>query len=294
MKKIYFTIIVLFLCNVRVYAHQEFWNGQGSVIVEDGILIYKAGQEIQLKPGFHAKEGSTLRAMIGNACPLTNQVCSYSSTPKEQNDTILKNMREKAVLTLLPDTMSLAQIISLRNTSIREVGDTIIVDSFIRVIEYHRPTYTDTTTGNFLFDYPVIYYTDSVELYSEQDSLYFEGDDLLLVSIPCFSKVILTDSVAYIIPSCAGNFIKSNNEAPSIRSIYPNPNSSYIDVALDNKGAQTKVMIYSLEGVKIIETMIGNLQNQVRMSTQALAAGTYIIIVQSEKGTTSKTFVIQR
>ncbi|MBN8575031.1 MAG: T9SS type A sorting domain-containing protein [Candidatus Kapabacteria bacterium] len=269
-------------------------DAQGSVIVEDGTLTYKAGQEIQLKPGFHAKEGSTFRAMIDNSCPLTNQVCSYSSTPKEQNDNILKNMREKTVLTLLPDTMSLTAIASLRNTSIRQVGDTIIVDSFLKVIEYHRPTYTDTTTGNYLFDYPVIYYTDSVELYSEQDSLYFEGDDSLLVSIPCFSKVILTDSVAYIIPYCTGISIKPNNEAPSIRAIYPNPNSSYIDVALDNKGAQTKVMIYSPEGIKLSETMVGNLQNQVRMSTQSLAAGTYVIIVQSEKGTTSKTFVIQR
>jgi hypothetical protein len=270
-------------------------DAQGSVIVEDGTLTYKAGQEIQLKSGFHAKEGSTFRAMIDNACPLTNQVCSYSSTPKEQNDNILKNMREKTVLTLLPDTMSLTQIVSLRNTSIWQSGpDTIVVDSFFRVREYHRPTYTDTTTGNYLFDYPVIYYTDSVELYSEQDSLYFEGDDSLLVSIPCFSKVILTDSVAYIIPYCTGISIKPNNEAPSIRAIYPNPNSSYIDVALDNKGAQTKVMIYSPEGIKLSETMVGNLQNQVRMSTQSLAAGTYIIIVQSEKGTTSKTFVIQR
>jgi hypothetical protein len=232
--------------------------------------------------------------MIDNACPLTNQVCSYSSTPKEQNDNILKNMREKTVLTLLPDTMSLTAIASLRNTSIRQVGDTIIVDSFLKVIEYHRPTYTDTTTGNYLFDYPVIYYTDSVELYSEQDSLYFEGDDSLLVSIPCFSKVILTDSVAYIIPYCTGISIKPNNEAPSIRAIYPNPNSSYIDVALDNKGAQTKVMIYSPEGIKLSENYGRKFTKPSTNEYSIISSGYIYYYCPIGKGTTSKTFVIQR
>lgn len=203
--------------------------------------------------------------------------------------------KEKEIATILPDTMSLTQIVSFRNTNIWQNGpDTIIVDSFFRVREHHRPTYTDTTTGNYLFDYPIIYYSDSVQIFSEQDSLYYAGDDSLLVNIPCFSKVILTDSVAYIIPYCTGISMKPKNDTPSIRAIYPNPNSSYIDVALENKGAQTKVMIYSLEGIKLSETMVGNLQNQVRMSTQSLASGTYIIIVQSEKGTASKTFVIQR
>ena len=200
----------------------------------------------------------------------------------------------KKILTIEEDTLSLAKIVSLRNTAITELGDTIIVDSFFRTREYHRPTYTDTSTGNYLFDYPVIYYTDSVELYSEQDSLYFEGDDLLLVSIPCFSKVILTDSAAYIIPSCKAMWTKPQNDSPLIRALYPNPNSEYIDVSIDSKGYQKKVVIYSLEGAKLIETIMGNFQTNTRISTQSLSTGTYILVVETDKGKTAKTFIIQR
>jgi hypothetical protein len=53
-------------------------------------------------------------------------------------------------------------------------------------------------------------------------------------------------------------------------------------------------VIYSLEGAKLIETIMGNFQTNTRISTQSLSTGTYILIVETDKGKTAKTFIIQR
>lgn len=268
-------------------------SSQGNVVVESGTLTYLAGDEIQLKDGFIAKSGSSFHAKIENACPLATQTCTYTNN----SGNFAGNFAKKSdnIIQEANDTLAKCSVIIFKNSIVTTSGDTIFLSSWTRTNEIPR-VIDPADTVNYLINSSLLLYTDSLVVISEGDSMLYAPDDSVVLVENSFCTIILTDSTAMIIRSDTSGTSRnsSNDDAPRIYNIYPNPNSDYIDMQVDGRGSVATVTIYTQMGVKISETTVKTTDKLSRVYTSDLAPGMYMAVVKTANGITSKNFVVNR
>ncbi|MBK9247674.1 MAG: T9SS type A sorting domain-containing protein [Ignavibacteria bacterium] len=157
-----------------------------------------------------------------------------------------------------------------------------------------RPNDTSTSDGHGVVD-PIWIYTDSLIVYRIVDTII---RDTIVLTYDYSSTIYLDDSTSNVIivksdTSGTARFT-GNDFAPRIHSIYPNPNSDYIDLQVDGMGSAATVTIYSQMGVQLSETTVGSSEKLSRVSTSGLAPGMYMAVIKTAKGRTSKNFIVNR
>jgi len=272
-------------------------SSQGNVVVESGTLTYLAGDEIQLRDGFTAKAGCAFHAKIQNDCPLTTQTCTYY----DNSGTLAKNTEELlakkggTIVQEEDDTLAKCTLVVFKNSSLTTSGDTTFISSWTRTSE--TPRNIDTSINdNQIIELPLQLYSDSVIIISEGDSMLYAPDDSVVLVENSFCTIILTDSIAMIIRNDTSGTSRNNGNdlTPRIHSIYPNPNSDYIDLQVDGMGSAATVTIYSQMGVQLSETIVGSAEKLSRVSTSGLAPGMYMAVIKTAKGRMSKNFIVNR
>jgi hypothetical protein len=300
-------------------------SSQGDVVVESGTLTYLAGDGIELKNGFMAKAGCSFHAKIQNACPLTAQTCDYTNLyyiGKHQiSDSFLVDTdipftkRSNPVIQVTSDTVAKCTVGVWKNTSMSITGDTIILSGWGATHSIPRANDTippDTSQAMS----PIWVYADSLVILRNldstvvRDSVLVIGDTTITVQYDSTiiagntiilsnnypSSIMLTDSIAMIITTHVSETSRNagNDFTPRIHSIYPNPNSDYIDLQIDGMGSASTVTIYSQMGVQLSETTVGASEKLSRVSTSGLAPGMYMAVIKTAKGRTSKNFIVNR
>lgn len=90
-----------------------------------------------------------------------------------------------------------------------------------------------------------------------------------------------------------GSFVSETRTNSTDVIVYPNPARSKITIVLPNTAMQNGVVkVFDLSGQLMTEQTFQN-QQQVEMPVYGLAAGTYIIKIQSSEGTACKKLVIE-
>ncbi|MFN8359810.1 MAG: T9SS type A sorting domain-containing protein [Candidatus Kapaibacterium sp.] len=280
-------------------------SSQGDVTVESGTLTYLAGDAIQLKDGFSAKAGCAFHAKIENACPLANSCLNSTISNYDGNPTFIPQNTnsefseftkkgDDPTIQVFNDTVQKFVLYIPNDAEVTTSDDTTFISDWLRTKNIRRPN--DTSTGNVhLIDDPIWSYADSLIAYRSVDTVV--GDTVVLsYDYPC---AIYLDNVTYkikIIKSDTSGMARNNGNdfAPRIHSIYPNPNSDYIDLQVDGMGSAATVTIYSQMGVQLSETTVGASEKLSRVSTSGLAPGMYMAVIKTAKGRTSKNFIVNR
>ncbi len=285
--------------------HPNLSSSQGNVVVESGSLTYLAGEEISLKDGFIAKAGSSFHAKIENGCPLlatcvNNSNTLYEDNPTPTNHTLSNNVEafakkgDSPSMQALGDTIQKCTVYIPSDASVTQNGDSIILSNWLETIHIRKPN--DTLSGDTtLVDGPIWILSDSLVIIQWVDSTI--GDTIVL-TYDYFSTILLDDSTSRVIivksDTSGTTRFTGNDFTPRIHSIYPNPNSDYIDLQVDGMGSAATVTIYSQMGVQLSETTVGSSEKLSRVSTSGLAPGMYMAVIKTAKGRTSKNFIVNR
>lgn len=87
----------------------------------------------------------------------------------------------------------------------------------------------------------------------------------------------------------------SVNELLSARTnVYPNPVSSQLSIDLPANFETQMISVLSLNGVTLIRRTADPLAPRLHLATSALAAGTYVLVIQGKEGVIRKPFVVTR
>lgn len=197
------------------------------------------------------------------------------------NDTIFVNCNTNVI--------NLVSSVPILRTSISsDVSEFRLHDGLSSLIPIK--TVQTNTSGNF--------YTNDMYL-TLQDSL-FKNDTLVLVSRTgtdgnsfinqCGYELNQPDSLYIIVQNCSGIGLKELS-SPLLSNVYPNPAQSTIH--LESKAIPIReVEIYSLSGLKVLETTITN--NRAKLELSTLPKGVYMISVKfSDERTEQHKIIVQ-
>ncbi len=124
-------------------------------------------------------------------------------------------------------------------------------------------------------------------------------------TVPATSNKANMKVVAVLIDQTTGEIVNANDVALSASgineltaaelSVYPNPASDLVNVSFDAKNADYSVSLMDLQGrvVSSKELTNANGVQQVSFATSNVAKGSYIVVVSSNGGKTTKTVVIK-
>lgn len=124
-------------------------------------------------------------------------------------------------------------------------------------------------------------------------------------TVPATSNKVNMKAVAVLIDQTTGEIVNANdvvlsaagiNELTSAElSVYPNPASDLVNISFDAKNTDYSVSLMDLQGRVISSKELTNANGaqQVSFATSNVAKGSYIVVVSSNGGKTTKTVVIK-
>lgn len=259
----------------------------GDYIIEPSAkLDIIAGSEIHIQSGAHLKQGSHVHAFIESCQTLGNSGCQNNQSNydnakfnKGTTHTILNDNNG------IIDTVSRLDLYLYNNWSRKNFNDDSV--SYTQVFKY-IPIYDDYTrnidTLQELF-LPHTWICDTIRVFNENDSLTTTFTERSSIRMDVDSTVITFLNQSNINNSNSSNFI--------IKIVYPNPTNS-LAVISTNEILNGTLTIYNQMGGIVEEVTLLNNDTMVTVDVSNTPPGIYSIVIKSEKGTTSKNFVIQR
>ncbi len=276
---------------------------------DPGNVTYKAGNHIELKPGFHASNGAYFHACIGNfTCSnggnyaRTTEDSSYLNNTSPLFGSLLNDTIPQTPYPLTPENIEVIDTLPCGKDTLHFNG--ISLDTTITM--YDSLTYKDTTISAGHFSYQWNFGNGQISREKKVTVIYGKPGtyhcQLILTYVP--TGVIDTMRFGFVVPVCnttQGSKITnpqtqppSNAMPPSYYvSVYPNPNNGNMQISYIIPNDETGVFeLYDILGEKLLSYSLNGGMKTFAINSSILDKGVYFYQVYSNNKLVAKDKIV--
>ncbi len=267
----------------------------GEVINKDGsISEYYASEEVILKDGFIAEEGSDFWAYItDNTCDMEY----YENNSKiKNNNNELKKYTENHILTSTTDSVHSVSIYVPKYASFSgDSVDYLYISDWLFEEHNHKNQTTHPDSLSEIGD--IYYYADSVNIHTVflNDTVYV--DTLSIEMIGDYYAEITVDSGVFITKNNPDLYFDNNNQHNFEMKVIPNPSTNNLLFEYElTEASNVTIQLFSESG-DCIDNIVSNQQKEIGKynfdySISNLSSGVYFCKIKTDKGIKVKKIII--